>query len=130
MASGYRTTLRRLTILDDRVFERILGSDSESERESQLGAKTHALVRIGALVAMGASAPSFRPVVDRAREAGATDDEIVGALIAVATATGAPRVVTAAPKIALAMGYDVDSGLEELHTLDDADLEPAAQPDN
>jgi len=34
------------------------------------------------------------------------------ALIAVAASVGSPRVVAAAPRIALAAGYDVDAALE------------------
>ena len=43
---------------------------------------------------------------------GATYDEIVGILIAVAPAVGLGRVVSAAPELGLALGYDVASALE------------------
>ena len=39
-------------------------------------------------------------------------DEIVGTLIAVAPTIGLRRVVSAAPELALALGYDVDAALE------------------
>ena len=42
-----------------------------------------------------------------ARAAGATNDEIVDVLITVAPAVGAARVVGAAPRLALAIDYDV-----------------------
>ena len=38
--------------------------------------------------------------------------EIVGVLIAVAPTVGLARVVSAAPELALAIGYDVDAALE------------------
>jgi alkylhydroperoxidase/carboxymuconolactone decarboxylase family protein YurZ len=50
--------------------------------------------------------------VERALAAGASEDEIVGLLIAVAPAVGLGRVVSAAPELGLALGYDVDSALE------------------
>ena len=49
-----------------------------------------------------------------ARAAGATADEIVGTLVAVVSLTGVPRAVAAAPKLGLALGYDVDAVLEGL----------------
>lgn len=43
---------------------------------------------------------------------GATVEEIVGVLIAVAPTVGVARIVSAAPELALAVGYDIDSALE------------------
>ena len=39
-------------------------------------------------------------------------DEIVGTLIAVAPVIGLARVVSDAPELALALGYDVEAALE------------------
>jgi hypothetical protein len=50
--------------------------------------------------------------VEAARRRGATNDEIVGCLIAALPALGVARVVSAAPKLGLALGYDVGSALE------------------
>ena len=44
--------------------------------------------------------------------AGATADDIVDTLIAVAPIAGGVRVVAAAPALALAIGYDIDAALE------------------
>jgi hypothetical protein len=41
-------------------------------------------------------------------------DEIVGTLIAVLPIVGAARVVSAAPSLGLAIGYDVGEALEAL----------------
>ena len=54
----------------------------------------------------------LRPDIDAARAAGADVDEIVGTLIAVAPTVGLARVVSAAPELALSLGYDVDAALE------------------
>ena len=49
---------------------------------------------------------------------GATVDEIVGVLIAVAPTVGLARVVSAAPAVAAAIGYDIDAALEEANGKD------------
>jgi hypothetical protein len=55
---------------------------------------------------------SFQHAVAFALAAGATTDEIVACLEAVTPVTGAAPVVQCAPKVALALGYDVDAALE------------------
>ena len=44
---------------------------------------------------------------------GATEEELVEILIAAAPTVGTALVVAAAPKLALAIGYDVEAALEE-----------------
>ena len=58
--------------------------------------------------------PLYGWSVDAALAAGATVDEIVGMLFAVAPIIGIARVVAAAPALADALGYDIESGLERL----------------
>jgi alkylhydroperoxidase/carboxymuconolactone decarboxylase family protein YurZ len=111
--ADYRVTLRKLAIGDDALFDRVLSSDAATVRESSLDAKTYGLVRLAALVAVGGSAPAYRQVIDAARAAGASLDEIVGTLMAVSAASGMPRVVAAAPYVGLAIGYDVPEALED-----------------
>ena len=84
----------------------------ETPELKYLDARTRTLVAIGAAVCTDAPAKTFESMVESALDAGATPEEVVGALIAVAPAAGGPRVVTAAPKIALALGYDVDAAFE------------------
>ena len=43
--------------------------------------------------------------------AGATAPEIVDVLVGVIPVVGLPAVVAAAPRLALALGYDVEEGL-------------------
>jgi 4-carboxymuconolactone decarboxylase len=76
-----------------------------------LDPRTLALVRIAALTAAQASVPSFAEQTDAAIGAGATCDEIVDVLMGVMPIVGRPRVVAAAPKLALALGYDTDEAL-------------------
>ena len=111
--SNYEQTLRRLTIRDDAFVDFLLGDENGNLAASTLDAKTHALVRLGALVAIDAATPSYMEAISAARPHGATDDEFVGVLVAVIAAVGAGRVVSAAPKFALALGYDVGRALED-----------------
>src|SRR5206468_4012880 len=64
---------------------------------SRLAAKTHALVRLGASLAIDATASSYQSNVEVAMATGATVDEIVGTLIAVAPTVDLTCAVPAAP---------------------------------
>ena len=108
----HEETLRKLAIRDDAYVDSLVMDDHANLVESSLDEKTHSLVRLGALVAIDASPPSYMEVIRLARGCGASDDEIVGTLIAAMPAVGAARVVSAAPKLALALGYDVGAALE------------------
>ena len=110
----YRTTLRRLALRDDEFIESLLAGDRESAAASGIDRRSHALVRLGALIAMNAAPPSYMSAIDAADEAGVSRDEIVGTLIAVLPIVGAARVVSAAPSLGLAIGYDVTEALETL----------------
>lgn len=104
----YTELLAGLAINDARYAE---GGMSGSWSE-ELDAKTLALVRLAALVAVGGAVPSFGAQADAAVSAGATAAEIVDVLVGVVPVVGLPRVVAAAPKLALALGYDTDDVLE------------------
>jgi len=106
--------LRKLTIRDDALLQRSLAREGCGRpAESSLDPRTHALVRIAALIAMDAAAPSYLCAVDSARAAGASDEDVVACLLAVMPILGEARVVSAAPKLGLALGYDVGAALEE-----------------
>ena len=78
----------------------------------KLDPKTLELVRLAALVAVGGAVPSYGAQADSAVSAGATAAEIVDVLVGVIPVVGLPCVVAAAPKLALALGYDLDEALE------------------
>jgi alkylhydroperoxidase/carboxymuconolactone decarboxylase family protein YurZ len=100
--------LRRFALNDEKAVGAAVGGRPLTAADGcALDAKTAALVRLAALLSVGAPTTSCRVVVERARAAGASDDEIVGVLVAVAPAVGAARVVGAAPRLALAIDYDV-----------------------
>ncbi len=109
---NYKEHLRRLAVHDDAFVGLLLGEENTSIA-SALDRKTAALVRVAATVAVDAAPSSFLHAVAVALAAGATRDEIVASLEAVAPVTGAARVVQCAPKVALALGYDVESALEQ-----------------
>jgi 4-carboxymuconolactone decarboxylase len=109
----YKRHLRRLAVHDDALLEAIAG-DSGAYAPAGIDGKTAGLVRLAATIAVDAAPSSFQHAVALAVAAGATAGEIVACLEAVAPVTGAPRVVQCAPKVALALGYDVDAALERL----------------
>lgn len=96
----YTDRLRRFAINDARLEE-----DLEVE-STVLEPKTLALIRLAALVAVGGAEPTYGSEVDEAVTAGATTAEIVDVLAATIPIVGLPAVVAAAPKLALALGYD------------------------
>ena len=98
-------TLRRLALSDERYLRAALADPGVS---SDLDAKTQALIRLGALLSIGAATVSLRWTVELAAAAGASDEEIVGVLLAIAPAVGHARVVGVAPHLGLALGYDFD----------------------
>jgi alkylhydroperoxidase/carboxymuconolactone decarboxylase family protein YurZ len=99
--------LRRLSLNDEQSVEMVLIHGHDLERGPVLSPKVDLLVRLGALLSLGAATSSLRATVQRALEAGATEDEIAGVLSAVAPAVGLARVVATAPRLASALGYDV-----------------------
>src|SRR5262245_63471048 len=107
--SAYKQTLRSLALNDEGFVESVLGMGHDTVEFSRLDQKTHALVRLGASLAVDAAPSSYQSTIDLALAAGASVDEIVGTLIAVAQTIGLARVVSAAPELALALGYDLEA---------------------
>ncbi len=108
----YKLTLRRLALRDDRYIDALLSEECANTELSGIDARSHALLRIAALIAVDAAPPSFMSAVQAGLDAGATYDEIVGTLIAVMPIVGVARVVSAAPNLGLALGYDVSEAFE------------------
>jgi alkylhydroperoxidase/carboxymuconolactone decarboxylase family protein YurZ len=77
----------------------------ESEVEAAgLDARTVALAKIAALIAIGAPPASYAWQVANAVDDGATPEHILGVLCAVAPHVGGAKVVAAAPEIMVALG--------------------------
>jgi 4-carboxymuconolactone decarboxylase len=101
--------LRRLALNDEPTVRRaVSGTPGEPGYAGVLEPKAAALVRLGSLLSVGATTASCRVTVDVARAAGASDEEIVAVLVAVAPVVGGARLVAAAPRLALAIDYDVE----------------------
>src|SRR5436309_2344230 len=101
--------LRRLALNDEESVEDVLVGGTSRGPPHTLDPKVDLLVRLGALLAVGGATVSLRATVDRAIEAGASESEIVEVLVAVGPAVGLARVVTAAPRLAMALGYELDA---------------------
>ena len=108
MALDYMERLRRLAINDARFVE---AAGAEVDPRG-LDSKTLELARLAALITVGGAVPSYRAQADVAVSAGATAAEIVDVLVGVVPIVGLPCAVSAAPRLALALGYDIDDALE------------------
>jgi alkylhydroperoxidase/carboxymuconolactone decarboxylase family protein YurZ len=105
-------TFRRLTMGDLRDLPRGGDLDRHTVGGDRLDERTEMLLRIAALIALDAPLSSYQVVVGRAQLAGVGEADLLAILAAVAPDVGSARIVSAAPRIALAAGYDVHAALE------------------
>jgi len=80
------------------------------EAKSGLDSRAYALVKIAALIALDAPPASYVWQVGTALAEGATPEDIVGVLIAIAPQVGGPKLVAAAPEIMVALGLTLPDG--------------------
>jgi alkylhydroperoxidase/carboxymuconolactone decarboxylase family protein YurZ len=90
------------------VLEKAVGLRELNREGSGLDARTFALVKIAALIALDAPPASYAWQIANAMEEGVSAEDLVGVLRAVAPQVGGPRVIAAAPEIMLAMGLPLD----------------------
>jgi 4-carboxymuconolactone decarboxylase len=109
----YQEILLKLAIIDEGFVDDRVGRGLGVPGVLVLDPKTAALVRVGVLAAIGSSAVCLEWSTTRALAAGATDDEIVDVLLAIAPVIGLGRVVGAVPGMADALGYDIEAALDE-----------------
>ena len=109
MSPEQEELLRRLALSDEGVAGAALETTGGAFAGSSLDAPTLALTQVAALIATEAALASYQWAVESALAAGASDDDIVDVLVAVAPVVGLARVAAAAPELALALGYDVES---------------------
>jgi len=112
----FQETLRRLAMIDEGFVEDEARLGLGPAATWTLDPKTAALLQLGALVAIGAPAVCLEWSAGRAMAAGASEDEITDVLLVVIPVAGLGRVVSAAPDLAAALGYDVSAALEELNS--------------
>ena len=96
------------------ILDLLASMTASSLDVSDLDSETLMLVRIAALVAVDAPPASYLMNLGAAGEAGVTSDQVQGVLAAVAPIVGTTRIVSAAGKMARALGLAVAlEGLEE-----------------
>lgn len=98
--------LRGLAANDESCLSDVLSGRSSDS--SCLDRVTRALVRLSALLALDAGTSSLRWAVDVASAAGVDDAALVAVLLSSASAAGAAQTVSSAPRLALALGVDVE----------------------
>jgi len=104
--------LRHLTLGDGQALVARASKRRGTPPCASLSFAAESLVKLGALVATDGSDLTWQQVVGAALDAGVTRAEIVDALVVLAPLIGSTRIVEIAPKVALAVGYDVTEALE------------------
>ncbi len=104
------TMLRRMSLSDPRLLTgpspTLPGRDPAS-----LDPRWQTLVRLGALLATEPSSAALQQVVDEALELNITRDELVQALVCLLPTVGLRQAAAVAPRLGLAIGYDVEEAL-------------------
>jgi alkylhydroperoxidase/carboxymuconolactone decarboxylase family protein YurZ len=90
------------------VLEEAVGLRELNRAGTGLDARTFALVKLAALIALDAPSASYAWQIAHAIEEGVTAEEFLGVLKAIAPQVGGPKVIAAAPEIMLAMGLASD----------------------
>jgi alkylhydroperoxidase/carboxymuconolactone decarboxylase family protein YurZ len=97
-------TLSGLSAGDRDILENAVGLREANREGSGLDGRTFSLVKIATLIALDAPPASYAWQIANALEEGATPEDILGVLRAVAPQVGGPRVIAAAPEIMLSLG--------------------------
>jgi 4-carboxymuconolactone decarboxylase len=99
--------LSGLSTGDMDLLEMGLQAREQWQQSSGLDPRSYSLVKIAVLVALDAPPASYLWQVSNALDSGATPNEIVGVLRAIAPQVGGPRCVAAAPEIMVALGLSL-----------------------
>jgi 4-carboxymuconolactone decarboxylase len=111
VSNATREALVGLSAGDAEVLEELLELRETEQINSGLDARTFALVKIAALIALDAPAASYTWQVANALDAGVTPDEFIGLMRAVAPQVGGPRVVAAASDFMISLGLPLPDEL-------------------
>jgi len=103
-------SLAGISVGDPSTLETAVELREDLRAQSGLDQRTFALTKIAALIALDAPPASYAWQVPNALAGGATADDILGVLKAVAPQVGGPRVVAAAPEIMVALGLSLPEG--------------------
>lgn len=105
-----REMLAALTIGDPDLVSVGLEARTDLRDRSGLDARSYALVKLAAIMALDAPPTSYLWQVANALEAGATPDDLLGVLIAIAPQIGGPKLTAAAPELMVALGLTLPDG--------------------
>ncbi len=101
-------TLSSLSVGDTDMLEKAIGLREVNREVTGLDGRTFALVKIAAIIALDAPPASYAWQIANAIEDGATPEDILGVLRAIAPQVGGPKVIAAAPEIMVALGLALD----------------------
>lgn len=110
VAPDTQQTLAGISAGDMTMLDQALGMREAVRESTGLDARTFALVKIAALVALDAPPASYAWQIGNALGEGASPEDVLGVLRAIAPQVGGPRVVAAAPEIMLALGLSLPEG--------------------
>lgn len=113
VAEATRGALASLAMGDPDSLAAGLELRGEWQARSGLDARSFALVKIAALISLDAPPASYLWQVANALDAGATPEDVLGVLIAIAPQVGGPKLVAAAPEIMVALGLSLPEGFDE-----------------
>jgi 4-carboxymuconolactone decarboxylase len=105
-------TLSGVATGDVSLLDEALGLRQAQMANTALDPRTFALVKIAALIALDAPPASYAWQIANALQDGASPEEILAVLVAIAPQVGGPRVVAAAPEIMVALGLALPEGVE------------------
>jgi alkylhydroperoxidase/carboxymuconolactone decarboxylase family protein YurZ len=107
VAADTHQTLSGIAVGDADILETAIGLREFGREATGLDGRTFSLVKVAALIAMDAPPVSYAWQIANALEEGATPEDILGVLRAVAPQVGGPRVMAAAPEIMLGLGLSL-----------------------
>ncbi len=102
-----RTALAELALGDPELLGEGLEMRAALQSRSGLDPRSFALVKIAALIALDAPPASYLWQVGNALDAGATPEDLMGVLLAIAPQIGGPKTVAAAPELMVALGLSL-----------------------
>lgn len=103
MSRSSEQLLRGLAAGDERSLSGVMGATPAA-----LDRRTRTLVQLAALLALGASTTSLQLAVESAAVNGVGVATLAGVLFASAPTAGTVRVVEEAPRLALALGFELE----------------------
>ena len=104
------------------VLDTLTGMIGASIDNNTLSPREFMLVRLAALIAVGAPPASYLFNAEAATELGVTSEDVQGVMIGVAPVVGAPRVVAAGGNIMRALGLAIAVTEAELDEISDESL--------